>query len=196
MLPGTSPDSTSRMNLLFVENGVFDLANTAAVLDYPSAGPSELANMRLLASSGKIRASSPAGNLVVGVAEASSFGTTTLYGQPVDSTAILLLSTFKGDSNLDRDVDFDDLLTLAQNYGSTSATFELGDNNYSGSVDFDDLLALAQNYGATFSLAALPAGWSPTGSFAGDWALAQSLVPEPVAISLLGGMALGLRRRR
>jgi hypothetical protein len=196
VLPGASPDSTSRMNLLFVENGVFDLANTAAILDYPEAGPSELSNMRLLASLGKIRASSPGNNLVVGVAEASSFGASTLYGQPVDSSAILLLATFKGDSNLDRDVDFDDLLKLAQNYGSTTASYEQGDTNYNNTVDFDDLLALAQNYGATFALTGSNGDSSPTGSFASDWALARSMVPEPTMLSMVAGLALSSRRRR
>lgn len=196
VLPGASPDSTSRMNLLFIENGTLDLSNTAAILDYPEAGPSELANMRLLASVGKIVASSPSDNLVVGVAEASSFGTTNLYGQEVDSSAILLLSTFKGDTNLDRDVDFDDLLVLAQNYGSTTAAYEQGDTNYDNAVDFDDLLALAQNYGGTFALTGLPEGWSPTGSFASDWALAQSIVPEPTMLSAMAGVALVARRRR
>lgn len=196
VLPGASPDSTSRFDMLFVENGVLDLSNTAAILDYPAGGPSELSNMQLLAKVGKIRASSASNNLVVGVAEASSFGTPTLYGQTVDSSAILLLSTFKGDSNLDRDVDFDDLLLLAQNYGATNATFAQGDSDYSGVVNFDDLLALAQNYGATFSLRSLPEGWSPTGSFAGDWALALSMVPEPGSLSVLAGLTVVSRRRR
>ena len=52
-----------------------------------------------------------------------------------------------GDTNLDGQVDFTDLLTLAQNYGRTNAYWYQGDFNYDGKVDFADLLKLAQNYG-------------------------------------------------
>jgi hypothetical protein len=52
-----------------------------------------------------------------------------------------------GDTNVDGKVDFSDLLTLAQNYGATGATWEKGDFNADGTVDFGDLLALAQDYG-------------------------------------------------
>jgi hypothetical protein len=51
------------------------------------------------------------------------------------------------DVNHDASVDFTDLLTLAQRYGSPNATFAEGDVNYDGSVNFNDLLLLAQNYG-------------------------------------------------
>jgi VCBS repeat-containing protein len=60
------------------------------------------------------------------------------------------------DLNHDRAVNFDDLLVLAQHYGTTSgASFSSGDVNYDGRVNFDDLLVLAQRYGT--SLAMLPA---------------------------------------
>lgn len=52
-----------------------------------------------------------------------------------------------GDLNRDKTVNFDDLLTLAQNYGTSGKTFSQGDSNYDGAVNFDDLLMLAQRYG-------------------------------------------------
>lgn len=51
------------------------------------------------------------------------------------------------DLNGDLTVNFDDLLSLAQNYGGSGKTFAQGDVNYDGVVNFDDLLALAQRYG-------------------------------------------------
>jgi hypothetical protein len=95
---------------------------------------------------------------------------------------------FAGDADLSDSVDFDDLLILAQNYSVTEATWLLGDFNRDRLVDFDDLLALAQNYG----VGAL--GIDP-GDFAADWALARSLVPEPVGLALLASL-LPARRRR
>lgn len=64
--------------------------------------------------------------------------------------------SLRGDANHDRKVDFNDLVTLAQNYGRTSGqVFHNGDFNYDGRVDFNDLVILAQQYGK--QLAAAPA---------------------------------------
>lgn len=59
-----------------------------------------------------------------------------------------------GDVNHDRTVNFDDLLTLTQNYGLTGKTFSQGNIDYSadGLVAFGDLLLLAQRYGSSLSL--------------------------------------------
>jgi hypothetical protein len=56
-----------------------------------------------------------------------------------------------GDVDRDRDVDFADLLTLAQNYGQSGRSFVQGNLNYSpaGEVDFADLLLLAQRFGTS-----------------------------------------------
>lgn len=56
-----------------------------------------------------------------------------------------------GDINRDRTVNFDDLLTVAQNYGRIGLSFSQGNFTYdlSGMVNFDDLLLEAQNYGVT-----------------------------------------------
>lgn len=99
-----------------------------------------------------------------------------------------------GDADRDRDVDFDDLLKLAQNYGTTTAaTWSQGNFTADGAVNFDDLLLMAQNYGRN----ALTAEQidSLGENFAGDFAMALSLAPEPgvvAAFSLL--LCLGRRR--
>jgi Bacterial Ig-like domain len=58
-----------------------------------------------------------------------------------------------GDSDHDRDVDFNDLVALAQNYGQTGKTFSQGNFNYDagGNVDFNDLVILAQHYGTNLA---------------------------------------------
>lgn len=97
----------------------------------------------------------------------------------------------RGDVDLDDDVDFDDLLVLAQGYGvTTGGTWRSGDFTGEGAVDFTDLLQLAQAYG-TNTASLTPA------QFDSHWAFARSVVPEPA--TLLGGAALlamaGRRRR-
>lgn len=61
---------------------------------------------------------------------------------------IILSYTLSGDADLDKDVDFDDLLRLAQSYG-VPGKWVNGNSNYDANVNFDDLLVVAQNYNTT-----------------------------------------------
>ena len=83
-----------------------------------------------------------------------------------------------GDLNGNGLIDFPDLLTLAQNYGKSNATYLDGDITLDGKVDFQDLLYLAQNYGASLPVA------NP----------ATMMVPEP-GVCLVLTIALVGRRR-
>lgn len=92
-----------------------------------------------------------------------------------------------GDADRDADVDFDDLLRLAANYERPRKLWSEGDFDGNGIVNFDDLLGLASNYGATSSAA-----------FHADFAIAQSLVPEPSSAGIVGITlaTVGASRRR
>ena len=95
-----------------------------------------------------------------------------------------------GDANFDGVVDVQDLLTLANHYGSSVERWSQGDFNYDGVVNTADLTALAQNWaGSSGALSmALQSMGLP----------AVSAVPEPAALGLLGLVGAGtiLRRRR
>ncbi|MFT3785853.1 MAG: PEP-CTERM sorting domain-containing protein [Tepidisphaeraceae bacterium] len=205
-------DGTAKVDTLVITaNGKLDLTNNSMVLDYTGASPAT-AVRSLIASAyaggawngatgiGSLSAFNASTNVAIvnktaiGFAEASDLGVTSFGGQSFTGDAILLKYTVYGDWNLDGNVNFGDLLMLAANYGSTTGRWSQGDGNYDGNVNFNDLLALASNYGYT------PAGAlaaSVTGSFAGDWALAQSMVPEPssAALVLLGMLGASRRRR-
>ena len=71
-----------------------------------------------------------------------------------DAPKATTLVPLSGDANLDGTVNFPDLVTLAQNYGSQGKDFTQGDFNYDTKVDFNDLVMLAQRYGS--SLAGAP----------------------------------------
>lgn len=115
-------------------------------------------------------------------------------------TAVTVTKTILGDSNVDGAVNFNDLLNLARNYGSTARNWIDGDFSGDGLVDFVDLLALARNYNTSLNAGSINAFNGPgTGDFETDWALALSMaaVPEPATAALLiASSGLLLRRRR
>lgn len=101
------------------------------------------------------------------------------------------LNPTPGDVDMDHDVDFDDLLTLAQHYGNTGGVMWAdGDFDQDHAVSFDDLLLLAQHYGGS-TLA-----YGASGQFAADWTLARTLAPEPVSLLALPFCLLSIRRSR
>jgi hypothetical protein len=102
------------------------------------------------------------------------------------ATRVLVTSTVPGDVDVDGEVSFADLLALAQNYETAGVmTWSRGDFTGDGATNFGDLLVLAQRYGA-----------GVTGSLAGDWSMAMSLVPEPGAMVWFATAVLLGRRRR
>lgn len=111
------------------------------------------------------------------------------------ATSVLVTAARPGDTNLDGTVNFDDLLSLAQNYNSTDSSWATGDFDGTGSTVFDDLLVLAQNYGQS-GLADVSLGDAFSSDFQSDWALALSIaVPEPTSLTMLGFAGTALLRR-
>ena len=55
--------------------------------------------------------------------------------------------SIRGDLDLDGDVDFQDFLTLAENFALVDAAYSQGDLNCDGEVGFLDFLGLASNFG-------------------------------------------------
>jgi hypothetical protein len=204
------PESTSVLTSLAVGGtGKLDLNNNSLILDYAGASPVENIRQQLAlafaggtwagasgigSSSAAIAAADPfiTKKTGIGYGEASSLVLTSLGGQTFTGDAVLFRYAVYGDANLDGTIGFPDLVRLAQNYSGANKTWAEGDFNYDGIVDFPDLVSLAQNYGLSLDTVD---GASP--EFAADWALAQSLIPEPVSVSiLLPAAGLFARRRR
>jgi fibronectin-binding autotransporter adhesin len=197
---GTGPSDTTTTSLIgetantltLATGASLDVTKSGVVFDYDVNSPE--ASIRAMIISGNaggagIVSSSIASNPghAIGYAtgaEATALGGT-LLGQAFDATSVLVRYTRNGDATLDGAVNFDDLLKLAASY-NTSGKWVSGDFNYDGSVNFDDLLLLAANYNQT-----------ATGTFGGDWSLAQAAVPEPTSLIAIGATgAMSLRRRR
>src|SRR5258706_10365041 len=58
----------------------------------------------------------------------------------------------KGDLNRDGHVSISDLITLASNFGKTSATYADGDLNYDGTVSISDFIDLSANFNQAMPL--------------------------------------------
>jgi hypothetical protein len=166
--------------------GTLDLAEAQAILDY--AGTSPLGLLRTQVRDGRLMTSTQ--DRVIGYVEASTLPPgSTFFGQPLDADAILIASTVPGDANLDRTVEFLDLLAVAQSYGGPGS-WSQGDFNHDAQIGFEDLLIFAQNYG--YAAARVPG----SDAFRADYTHARSLVPEPVCLMPLLSLALLGRRVR
>jgi hypothetical protein len=106
------------------------------------------------------------------------------------ASEVNVVAAVAGDADVNGQVNFQDLVTLAQNYNmATGRAWQTGDFDGDGATSFADLVPLAQNYNFGTVLE------GDTSTFAGDWVLAQSLVPEP-ATALLGVVATALLKRQ
>ncbi|MDB5327283.1 MAG: pcp 1 [Phycisphaerales bacterium] len=76
-------------------------------------------------------------------------GTTTgtFAGETVDATTVLIRYTLYGDANLDATVNFNDFLTLQNNFGTVAIGFGRGNFNHDSTTDFNDFLVLQNNFG-------------------------------------------------
>ena len=111
----------------------------------------------------------------------------TFFGQTVDPTAILIRFTLAGDATLDGDVDFNDVVKLAQGYNQPG-DWSHGDFTYDGLVDFNDLVRLAQNYNSSLGVGA-PTVPGASAAFESDLARAFASVPEPGPLAPLAAIA-------
>lgn len=175
-----------------------DLGSNALIVDYDD-GFSPLADLTAALADSRLKSSAAtASNRAVGYADTATFTSLTSYdGVPLDATALVFVATLKGDTDLNKAVNFDDLLVIAQHYSleATDRVWTQGDSNRDGMVNFDDLLSVAQNYGLT-ALADGTTLLDSSADFQRDWALALSIVPEPTSLSALALGALMIRRRK
>ncbi len=224
---GGGDAGTSEVNTLAFAGGTtpttkLDLTDNALIIDWDTAAAVPVPNQIFFARNRIISAYNAGawdgkgitsslvtagGQFAIGYADAATLGLTAFGGRGLDSEATLITRTLVGDSDLNKNVGFSDLLALAQNYddgydplGPGGPKFwTQGDFNYDGIVGFADLLGLAQ----TYNLNALSAGQVQQltqlagQGFSSDMILAFSMVPEPTSlVAVAAGSLLTLRRRR
>lgn len=95
-------------------------------------------------------------NDALGIAIAGEVGVANFGGVAVGASDLLIGYTLYGDTDLNRSVNFNDLLRVAQNYG-LAGNWSKGDFNYNGTINFEDLLKLAQTYNQSIVTSINPA---------------------------------------
>jgi autotransporter-associated beta strand protein len=157
-----------------------DLADNDLVIDYTGA-PAALENgIREHLLSGRIHSSSAGPFVRIGYADNVLLEKTTFGGVSVDDSSLLLMFTYAGDTDLDGDVDVNDLGRLASSWQST-AVWTGGDFDYNGAVNVNDLGLLASNWQAGV---ARPVGPSLEQALA-SVGLPAASVPEPMTAGAL-----------
>jgi len=120
----------------------------------------------------------------------------------LQANQVVIKYTLAGDANLDGQVNFNDLLIVAQNFNKTGEDWVGGNFVYNptGLVNFNDLLIVAQNFNKILT----PVGQSSDGiggstlSLGGQLDGSVATMPEPGAATLLVLSSAGIlgRRRR
>jgi hypothetical protein len=192
-LPDDSDTLTSISEVLNVANGRLDLTNNDLISRwYSSQGYPLLDGLRQALSVGRLYTSLTDGTRFnLGYAANRVLGLSTYRGLPVDSGQYFVSYTFTGDSNLDGEVDLEDLTALASHWQSTNQYWTGGDFNYDSIVNIDDLQLLANNWEAGVVNPTDP----PLKDLLASLGLPPVEVPEP-SIIVICAVAAGLRRRR
>jgi autotransporter-associated beta strand protein len=120
---------------------------------------------------------------------------------PAGPSAIAIKYTLSGDANLDGLVNFNDLVTVVQNFNKGGTDWAHGNFQFGTSTNFNDLVAVVQNFNKNLT----PAGSQGDGLGGGGTIGLSATVqvqntavqlPEPASFTLLGAGAAGLLARR
>jgi autotransporter-associated beta strand protein len=194
--------TTTLSSLSVNTNGTLDLTNNTLRINFtsPAADPvSTITNYLTTGYNGGLwtgagidsstAAAGSAGlTLSVGYADGNAD-----VGTPAAANQIVVKYTLAGDANLDGLVNFQDLVTVVQNFNKPGTDWARGNFLFGASTNFQDLVAVVQNFNKILN----PGGSSGHALGGSAIQLTDVQLPEPDAISLaIGAAALMTRRRR
>jgi len=148
-------DQTLNTGSLNIAKGTLDLTDNRLEVHY-GAGADPFVAIRNWVFKGTIKSLAADVDHSLGYADSADNIVAGLSGQTV-----LVQYTLRADANIDRTVDFADLVRLAQHFNNVSGDEDWvdGDFTYDGKVDFNDLVVLGQHYNT-----AMPGGALVTAS--------------------------------
>jgi T5SS/PEP-CTERM-associated repeat protein len=204
---GGGPSQLSSLSIS--GSGILDITNNALTINYAGSSDPVASVVTMLTSgygvgqnwkgtAGILSSTAAGGGLIpllsVGYADGNNpYDLGKVAG--LQANQILIRYTLAGDANLDGQVNFADLLIVAQNFNDTGEDWVGGNFTYNptGLVNFADLLIVAQNFNQVLT----PAESLSDGIGSNIQPLTVQ-VPEPstLALSLCAAAALLTRRRR
>ncbi|MBC8106781.1 MAG: hypothetical protein H7Z14_09345 [Anaerolineae bacterium] len=152
-------------SLTITNGGILDLNNNDMIIDYPSGGPSPLADIASYIFSARnggpftgtgltstnAKNATPK-NTTLGLLESAEFKAihgpaATFSFESFDTTSLLIKYTYYGDTDFNGLVDFDDYSRVDAGFNNNRTNWVNGDVDGNGIVDFDDysLIDLAFN---------------------------------------------------
>jgi hypothetical protein len=134
--------------------GTLDLADGQMILDYSGATPAQTVRGWVIngmaGATPSIRSSTLSSTKALAMIDNVLVHMTSSGGQALASpfSQILIKPYWRGDANLDGQVDEQDLLSVLTNMGRSSSQWLLGDLDQNGNVDLDDYAQVLSNLGA------------------------------------------------
>jgi hypothetical protein len=204
LLLSAGSGTVSQSALTINPGSTLDITTNTLTINYGSAANDPVQAIRADLASAYDGGTWAGTGLTSSIAEQNPTAFTVGYADNTQADRITVMLTVPGDANLDGQVTFADLVTIAQHFGSTgiAASWINGDLNYDGKVNFTDLLMVAANFNDSLTKAEaanLPA------SMVAQWNLAVAetanvgraiAIPEPVTGSMIAGVAGMLLVRR
>ena len=207
--PGVPQGPTSTVTSLTINTGSqLNISNNVLLIKYSSANNDPVTTIRADLAAAYTAKYSGASLPITSSTAAASPGLFAIgYSDNTSTHQLKIAFTVPGDCDLSGTTDFNDLTTVAQFFGQSTAkgntvSWSTGDVNYDNVVDFNDLTLVAQYFGS--SLTKSQASELPA-SFVAQYELALAevrqtdSVPEPMTIGLMsiaGAVLLGQRRER
>jgi autotransporter-associated beta strand protein len=171
--------------------GVFDVTNNTVVVDYEGPVGTRVNDTWQMINDGRLVTSEgDPDETGLGYGDNALLGYTTFGGKVVDFSSILIKYTFKGDADLDGDVDVGDLGRLASKWQQPGVWTD-GDFTYNASIEVGDLGALGTNWQKGVPIPIGPSFAEALASFG----LPSVSVPEPASLGLVLAVALNCHRR-
>jgi hypothetical protein len=145
------PGVVTTNNFTASSGGKIDLADAPMAIDYTGASP--LLSIESAVAAGSIYSSltSEYPQTALAVGEASEANITSLGGQAIDSTTVLVALTVLGDANMDFKVDSADEQIVEANMGKSVDDWTQGDLNGDGIVNQVDLTLVTEHLGDTLA---------------------------------------------
>ena len=187
--------SNGKLPGLAITGGTVDTTSAKLIIEAATNKTAILAALQADLTNHSLTSSTLAANFGLAVVDNAALAThfTFFGGNPADTNSILIAPELLGDANIDGHVDLNDLNTVLNHLGTTTANWTDGNFDHAATIDLNDLNDVLNNLGVNNA---------NNGTVIAAEALLQASpdtpIPEPatLALSATGAALLAAKRRR